>query len=185
MIKKESIRIFSSASATFLFATFLFAFILLLKNLALAFSENSTSGLLILLMVSLTLIAASALCLSFRKAAVCVDNQKITYSSGFLKKGIPYQTICSATLVSEHALPPISYKIWAYSLMKEKNGLFRLKNGKKAYIAGTSDSYLYLETSDFDAIFAVGEKGLSQGIIDMICNLSGISPNFHSPEKAI
>jgi len=164
-MKKETIMVFSQT--TDIVSVILFGGILI----ALIISMLSSKSLLVVKILSPALtimVTATVLAFSFRKATITINDEYITYSGGFLKKKIEFSQILSANLITKKDLPPASYKIWAYYAFGEINGLIKLDNGKKAYIAGNSETYLQLVSNSFDMIFAVGEKGLSQNMVDAI-----------------
>ncbi len=163
--KKEIIIAFSQVTSIFFSVLFGGIVFYIISKLL---SSHSTLETTIITIVLVIIIMASILCYSFQKASITITEESITYSGGFLKKTIKFKNILSANIIQEKNIPSVSYKIWAYYAFGEKNGLFKLKNGKKAYIVGHADTFLYLETKDTDMLFSIDKKGISKNTVDII-----------------
>ncbi len=164
-MKKETIVVFSQITdiiSVILFGGILIALIISMLRSESLLAVKSLSPVLIIMM------ATTALVFSFRKATITMNDEHITYSGGFLKKKLELSQILSVNLITKKDLPPAIYKIWAYYAFGEINGLIKLDNGKKAYLAGNSETYLHLISNNVDMLLAVGEKGLSNSMIDAI-----------------
>ena len=150
--KKEIIIAFSQVTSIFFSVLFGGIDFYIISKLL---SSHSTLETTIITIVLVIIIMASILCYSFQKASITITEESI-------------KNILSANIIQEKNIPSVSYKIWAYYAFGEKNGLFKLKNGKKAYIVGHADTFLYLETKDTDMLFSIDKKGISKNTVDII-----------------
>ena len=163
--KKETIIAFSQK--TNIFFIFLFGGIIFYTAVKLL-SSSSTFEIAVISIVFVVVIMTIILCYSFQKSTIIITESSITYSGGFLKKTISFNEILSTNIIQKKDIPDIRYKIWAYYAFEEKNGLFKLMNGEKAYIAGNSNTFLFLETKDTDMIFSIDKKGISKSTVDIL-----------------
>jgi len=159
----ETVRVFSTTT------TYVAIAIALFVGVQAYFFISAPLPLWLKFLFSSIMLSSIVLIFSFKTAQIRISEHAIVYASGCLRKKILYCEISEAQIIHEKDFPKMAYKIWAYYAFGEKNGLFKLENGKKAYIAGTSPRYLNIVTQNFEAAFAIGEKGLSEEAAQEIC----------------